>query len=121
MHFLLGRLSEVSLDEAVFSMIGDIIETSTGDVIFVEMYNHVVRMITNNKVFVIAGTFGQSGYEGDGQDSTLSQVNQPTALLEVDGGILIADHGNSVIRKLNFICNGVATSDINVCSAHGSL
>jgi len=115
----MGRLDGVPLDEAVFSAITDIIETSCGDFLFVEKNNHVVRLISDGAVWTVAGTFSQQGYSGDGQDSTLSKLYEPYSLLEVDDGILITDSGNGVIRKLNFVCYGVSSSG-NACSGHGS-
>src|SRR5579859_5324075 len=52
-------------------------------------------------ITTIAGT-GQSGYAGDGGPATKALLSQPIrAVAAPDGGILIADEANNVVREMH--------------------
>lgn len=63
--------------------------------------NQVICMISNQSVYVMAGTFGVSGFD-DSISAATSLFSLPTALLWVttNNSLLIADTGNDVIRSL---------------------
>ncbi|MGH8999574.1 MAG: hypothetical protein ACRDY7_09300, partial [Acidimicrobiia bacterium] len=75
---------------------------AAGTVIVGDPMNDAVRMIdTAGNVTTIAGTPGDSGYEGDGGPATSAHLNDSKiALVGPDGNIYVADYGNSVIRRI---------------------
>jgi hypothetical protein len=65
---------------------------------------HVVLQIDprTNEVIAAVGTWGSSGYSGDGGQGTAAMLNTPGAICLSDDGLLyIADYGNNVVRKWN--------------------
>lgn len=74
-------------------------EDAEGNIYFTEIKNHVVRRVTAGGVIsTVAGT-GRRGYAGDGGLATSAQLDSPYDLLLLpEGGLLVADTGNSVIR-----------------------
>jgi hypothetical protein len=61
----------------------------------------------DGKIHTVAGN-NTAGYSGDGGSATSAQLNQPTsAVPTADGGFLIADWGNNVVRK---VLNGTITT-----------
>ncbi|MBL7691977.1 MAG: T9SS type A sorting domain-containing protein [Flavipsychrobacter sp.] len=63
--------------------------------------NHVIRKISNTGIIsTIAGT-GVSGYSGDDGPATAATFRGPSDVcIDVVGSLLIADYGNSVIRRI---------------------
>src|SRR5438046_10721853 len=73
---------------------------STGNILFVEMQNHLVRKVDTKtgKISTIAGT-GQKGFGGDGGPATKAQLSTPHSIaLDNDNNLYIADIGNPRIR-----------------------
>ncbi|MFC5467393.1 S-layer homology domain-containing protein [Cohnella suwonensis] len=73
-----------------------------GNVYIVDTDNNRIRKLdaVTKKISTVAGT-GEPGYSGDGDLATLSQLNEPEAVVvDSDGNIFIADYGNQVIRKV---------------------
>jgi trimeric autotransporter adhesin len=84
---------------------------SNGDVFIADTANNRIREVnaTTGVITTVAGT-GIAGYSGDGGAATSATLNQPTGVaLDSSGNILIADFGNSVIRKVN-VATGVITT-----------
>ncbi|MGH7065356.1 MAG: hypothetical protein ACREET_14880, partial [Stellaceae bacterium] len=55
----------------------------------------------SNVITTVAGT-GQSGFAGDGGPATKARLSFPIrAIAAPDGGILIADEGNDVVREVH--------------------
>jgi len=71
--------------------------------------NHRVREIRwDGTMVTVAGT-GVPGRLGDGAAATLAQLNEPAAVTSTpDGGLLIADRGNGLIRRVG--TDGVITT-----------
>jgi len=76
---------------------------SHGNMLVVEMRNHLVRHIdmANGRISTLAGT-GQAGFAGDGGPAAKGQFNQPHSLqLDSAGNIYICDIGNNRIRRVS--------------------
>jgi streptogramin lyase len=74
-----------------------------GNMLFVEMQNHIVRKVDakTKKVSTIAGT-GQKGFGGDGGPATKAQLSTPHSIaLDSDDNLYMADIGNHRIRKVD--------------------
>lgn len=75
---------------------------TAGNMYFVEMQNHVVRMVDakTGTISTIAGT-GMAGYGGDGP-ATKAMLRVPHSIaLDKSGGLYIADIGNHRIRRVD--------------------
>jgi DNA-binding beta-propeller fold protein YncE len=76
---------------------------SAGNMLFVEMQNHVIRRVDakTGKISTVAGT-GMPGYGGDGGPAKKAQFKQPHSIaLDKKDNIYIADIGNHRIRKID--------------------
>ena len=76
---------------------------SAGNMLFVEMQNHVIRRVDakTGKISTVGGT-GSPGYAGDGGPATKAQFKQPHSIaLDKHDNIYIADIGNHRIRKID--------------------
>lgn len=76
---------------------------SAGNVLFVEMQNHLVRKVDakTGKISTVAGS-GQKGFGGDGGPATKAQLSTPHSIaLDSDNNLYIADIGNHRIRKVD--------------------
>ena len=75
----------------------------TGNMLFVEMKNHLIRRVDakSGVISTIAGT-GQPGFSGDGGPATQARFTQPHSLqLDRNGNIFICDIGNHRIRRVD--------------------
>lgn len=91
---------------ADFQSAGRIATTSDGNTIYVaDTGNHVIRRISlsTSTVDIVAGTLGQSGFQGEGVDAKTALLSSPADVtLDAAGtNIFIADTGNNRIRKVN--------------------
>jgi len=76
---------------------------SAGNILFVEMQNHLVRKVDGKtgRISTIAGT-GEKGFGGDGGPATKAQLSTPHSIaLDSDNNIYIADIANHRIRKVD--------------------
>jgi sugar lactone lactonase YvrE len=76
---------------------------SAGNILFIEMQNHLVRNVDakTGKISAVAGT-GQKGFGGDGGPATKAQFSTPHSIaLDADNNLYIADIGNHRIRKVD--------------------
>ena len=73
--------------------------TADGGYLIADQSNHRVRRVApNGNITTVAGT-GTAGPAGDDGPATAAQLNNPTGVAPTaDGGFLIADAGNHVIR-----------------------
>ena len=74
-----------------------------GNMIFVEMQNHVVRRVDmrSGRIETIAGT-GMAGFDGDGGPATEAMLQRPHSIaLDASGNLYIADIGNHRIRRVD--------------------
>ncbi len=77
--------------------------TSTGDggFLIADHGNHRIRKVLNGQITTVAGTGSPGGFSGDGGPATAAKLSAPTATaVAPDGGFLIADAGNSLIRRV---------------------
>ena len=75
--------------------------SADGGFLIADSGNNVVRKVSSAGVITrVAGT-GTQGNSGDDGTATAAELNSPTGVAETaDGGFLIADNGNSVVRKV---------------------
>ena len=74
-----------------------------GNLVFVEMQNHLVRRIDHKSgiISTIAGT-GTAGFSGDGGPATAATFRQPHSIaFDRSGALFIADIGNHRIRRID--------------------
>ena len=76
--------------------------TADGGFLIADGLNHVVRKVSPGGVITrVAGTTGTAGTGGDDGPATDAQLNSPFAVaVTADGGFLIADTFNQVVRKV---------------------
>jgi streptogramin lyase len=82
-----------------------------GNMMFVEMQNHVVRRVDGKTKIIttVAGT-GKRGFGGDDGPATNAQLNQPHSIaLDANGAIYIADIGNHRIRRVDPLTGNIQT------------
>jgi hypothetical protein len=77
--------------------------TADGGFLIADTFNHVVRKVSATGVITrVAGTLGVSGSSGDDGLATSAKLHQPFGVAETaDGGFLISDWGNVVVRKVS--------------------
>jgi DNA-binding beta-propeller fold protein YncE len=75
--------------------------TADGGFLIADTNNHVVRKVSSAGVITrVAGT-GTLGNSGDGGPATAAELNFPLGVaVTADGGFLIADYGNHVVRRV---------------------
>lgn len=79
----------------------DLALADDGTLYFSDVRNHCVRAIDSKGIISTAvGRCGEKGYEGDGGPGDAALLNLPFGVEWVDGALLVADTGNSVIRKV---------------------
>lgn len=88
--------------EAAFDGPRDLEVDGDGNVFVADTGNHCVRRIApDGEVTTVAGICGRPGFEGDDGPATEALLYKPYGLeLTPDGGLMIADSGNQVFRKL---------------------
>jgi hypothetical protein len=76
--------------------------TADGGFLIADSFNNVVRKVSSAGVITrVAGT-GTQGNSGDDGPATDADLSFPQGVaVTADGGFLIADHGNSVVRKVS--------------------
>jgi ketosteroid isomerase-like protein len=77
--------------------------TADGGFLIADLGNQVVRKVSASGVITrVAGTTGTAGSSGDGAAATDARLNNPVGLaVMADGGFLIADSNNHVVRKVS--------------------
>ncbi len=103
-HLLAGTGTKgdgLATEAALKSPFG-LVETPSGNVVFVEMTGHRVRSIdSKGNLTTIAGT-GKEGFSGDGGPATKAEFNGMHALaVAPNGDLFIADTWNNRVRKLD--------------------
>ncbi len=90
-----------SATAATFNTINDILPLPGGGFLIADGPSDVVRKVKPNGIIVAFAGNGTSGYSGDGGPATSAELDGPRGLaLLPDGGVLIADHNNNVIREV---------------------
>jgi hypothetical protein len=82
--------------------VGGVAVTADGGFLIADMSNNVVHKVSAEGVISrVAGT-GTAGNSGDDGSATDAELNYPLGLaVTADGGFLIADSGNSVVRMVS--------------------
>ena len=83
---------------------GGIAVAPSGDVLFADSNNHVVRRIDpRNNITTIVGNFAAgAGFSGDFGLATMAQLDTPDGVsLAPDGDIIIADSHNNRVRRID--------------------
>jgi len=84
---------------------------ATGNMIFVEMQNHLIRRVEakTGVISTVAGT-GKPGFSGDGGPAVEATFNRPHSIaLDEAGNLFIADIGNHRIRRVD-AATGIVTT-----------
>ncbi len=83
---------------------GGIVVTATGDVLFADSNNHVVRRIDpRNNISTIIGNYAAgAGFSGDFGPASQAQLDTPDGVaIAPDGDIVIADSRNARVRRVD--------------------
>jgi hypothetical protein len=75
--------------------------TSDGGFVFADEGNSVIRYVSPTGVITTIAGNGTQGYSGDGGPATQAQLNPAFVAVAPDGGLLITDTGNHVIRRVS--------------------
>jgi hypothetical protein len=84
---------------------------SRGNMLFVEMQNHVVRKVDaeSGMISTLAGN-GTPGFSGDGGPATAAQLNQPHSIvLDNEDRLYVCDIRNHRIRTVDPVTGHIAT------------
>jgi hypothetical protein len=82
--------------------------TADGGFLIADTFNNMVRKVSARGVITRAAGTGAAGFSGDDGPATDAQLNRPHGVaMMADGGFLIADTGNNVVRKVS--ARGVIT------------
>lgn len=85
---------------ARFGYVEGLTVDSTGNILVVDLYNHMIRHITpSGIVTTFAGNNGQSKYI-DGNGSAASFISPQGLVMGAAGTMLVADSGNNTIRQV---------------------
>ena len=83
---------------------GGIVIAPSGDILFADSNNHVVRRIDpRNNISTVVGNYAAGlGYSGDYGPATAAQLDTPDGVsLATDGDLIIADSHNDRIRRID--------------------
>lgn len=74
----------------------------TGNIIFADGYNHVVRKVSTSGIITTIAGNNTAAYNGDGGPATAAALNNPVGIaLDTAGNIYIADDHNNAVRKVD--------------------
>lgn len=93
-----GKATEAQLNTPMGIALG-----ANGDLYIADAGNHVIRRVdvADGKIYTFAGT-GVSGFSSDNGPATAAMLASPTRIaLDASGNLLIADHGNHIIRRVD--------------------
>jgi hypothetical protein len=86
-----------------------VLSTEGPGLLIADTGNNVLRAVTPEENIITVAGNGTPGYSGDGGRATGAQLSRPAGLAATaDGGFLIADSGNHVVRKLS--ADGIITT-----------
>eukprot|EP00887_Chlorella_sp_A99_P003284 scaffold9.g3284.t1 len=107
---LLGTLLGIAAQSTGWAY-GTLTADATGGVYIADRDNHRVAYVnTSGHLSNFAGTFGQSGFGGDGGPAGQALFNQPSGVaLDAGGNLYIADRGNHRVRKVDAATGNIST------------
>ncbi len=81
----------------------DAVADTNGNIFIADFFNYCIRKVDGSTglISTYAGTHGVTGYTGDGGLATSATMNAPTACLDNNGNVIIADAYNNAIRKVS--------------------
>ncbi|HUR32755.1 MAG TPA: glycosyltransferase [Vicinamibacterales bacterium] len=91
---------------------GGIVVSRSGDVLFADSNNHVVRRIdpTNNISTVVGNYAAGAGFSGDYGPATAAQLDTPDGVsIAPDGDLVIADSHNGRVRRIDLPTQTIMT------------
>ena len=83
---------------------GGIVVAPTGDILFADSNNHVVRRIDpRNNISTIVGNYAAgAGFSGDFGPATTAQLDTPDGVsIAPDGDLIVADSHNDRVRRID--------------------
>jgi len=87
---------------AQLSMPVRICRDGSGNILFSDQRNNVIRKIDPSGIITTIAGNGTTGYAGDNGPATAAALNGPSGLdVDTAGYLYISDAGNNVIRKIN--------------------
>jgi hypothetical protein len=87
---------------AELNLPGGVAATADGGFLIADTGNNVVRKVSAGQITRVAGTYGAAGNAGDDGPATAAGLSSPSGVAATaDGGFLIADNGNNVVRKVS--------------------
>jgi sugar lactone lactonase YvrE len=96
----------------------DLAFDSAGDLLIADTFNHRVRRIDRHGTITTVAGDGKAAYSGDGGPATQASVNTPQGVaFDLDGGLLIADTFNHVVRRVD--SGGRITTFAGTVPGHG--
>jgi hypothetical protein len=88
--------------EALLNFPVDIALGDDGTLYLSDVNNHCIRAIApDGTISTVVGVCGEKGFAGDGGPADAALMNIPFGIEYVDGGLIVSDTGNSVIRRVN--------------------
>jgi Ca2+-binding RTX toxin-like protein len=95
--------------QAQLNIPNDVAVAVQGGYYIADSFNHRVRYVSpTGTITTVAGT-GTPGYNGDNQPATSAQLHEPTSVLSVGTGFLIADTGNNRVRFVDASSGQIST------------
>ena len=86
-----------------------VVADKNGNIYIADYYNNRVRMVNASGIITTIAGCGIAGNSGDGGLATIAKLSEPRGIaVDGSGNLLIADAGNSCIRKVN--TTGVITT-----------
>jgi Secretion system C-terminal sorting domain/NHL repeat len=92
--------------DAILAYPTNIAISPASEIFFFDSGNAVIRKISSSGIIttIVGNSIAGSGFSGDGGNATDAQISSSCALaFDAVGNLLIADAGNSCIRKVNLV------------------
>ncbi len=104
--------------EALLSAPHDLAFDSEGNLLIADTFNHRIRRIDHQGVITTVAGDGKAAYSGDNGPATQASLNTPQGVaFDRDGGLLIADTFNHVVRRVDR--DGRITTFAGTVPGHG--
>jgi len=96
----------------------DLAFDSEGGLLIADTFNHRIRRIDRHGVITTVAGNGKAAYSGDNGPATQASLNNPQSIaFDRDGGLLIADTFNHVVRRVDR--NGVISTVAGTTPGYG--
>ncbi len=112
------QLDDVPATSQPLSRAISAVPTADGGFLVADYGAHRIRKVSPGGTLTTVAGNGTPGFGGDGGQATAAQLYQPTAAVPTaDGGFLLADMGNCVVRKVT--AGGVITTVAGISPTAG--